>query len=76
MIRVGVGDPKGSRLRIDFDPGEVYVAGLIAVAHEMHTELVQRTFLHKQRYGECRCDECRWTNSLMKRMEHYFVKGL
>lgn len=75
MIRVHVHDPTGSRLRIDFDPGEVGVAGLIAVAYEMHAELVQRRLLHK-RERPCRCDECAWTEILQKRMESYFVKGL
>lgn len=76
MIRVAVGDPNGTCLRIDFDPGESSVAALIAVASDMRAELVQRMMLHQLKSASCACDECRFTQQLQKRLDGFFVKGL
>lgn len=76
MIHVSVFDPTGKRLKIQFDPGESGVASLIAVAHEMRAELVERKLRHQLQRGMCNCDECSWTDVLQKRLEGYFVKGL
>lgn len=76
MIRVAAYDTTGKRLRIDFDPGESGVAALIAVAAEMHQELVSRMMRHAMLLVECPCDECRYTKQLQQRLEGYFVKGL